>query len=216
MNPSIMRLLILCTSVFFSWLYAILHFAELKIDFHEDISLIFKNLSLSYSVWIWVGILFLWLFIFFLCAESSLVALKNELFIGRLSSIFYSILIFFYRELFFQDFLFLWGGFCFLLSSYSYYFFSYIQKYRKFFKYLSLFSSYISILLMGYLLYWANVFYWEKYVITLLLLLYSSAFQLFIHKKFGNYISLLFSFVSGGSVIYFLYFFLKNLYQQFF
>jgi len=52
----------------------------------------------------------------------------------------------------------------------------------------------------------------EKYIISVLILLYNIVFNILIHKKYTNYISLLFSILSIGFLFYILYLQLFELY----
>gem|GEM_PF-2678328 len=121
----------------------------------------------------------------------------------------YALIIYFFIDMLYDNILLFILVLLFLISSFIFNFFLFIPRYRKLLKYIGLFSLYISTILS------AKYLYGGFNIIPFIILLYSSVFNFFFHKKYINYVSLTFSILSVLFLIYFLYFFLFELYIEY-
>ena len=210
-----MKFLLFFISLIFSLIFYIFHWlSKWKDIFWERISNSVDLVSFSNNLLI-ESFVFLSIWIIFLYSFSNIKSKSNSKLLNYKYELIYFIfyIIFIYSLYFFNfliNYILLILIILFIFSDVLFNYISNINifsnnksKIRQFGLILNYSSSIISII---------YIFKYDVYIIPILILLFNIVFNILIHKKYTNYISLLVSIINIWFIFYFLYFLLIELY----
>ena len=209
-----MRFLLTIVSLIFSGIFFLLYISEDSKKIAWGIDLTSNSIqTFSPEIFFFSVCFFIVWIIFFVYfsnfTQQNLEVIKTEKYIWKVIFVVYALIIYFFIDMLYDNILLFILVLLFLISSFIFNFFLFIPRYRKLLKYIGLFSLYISTILS------AKYLYGGFNIIPFIILLYSSVFNFFFHKKYINYVSLTFSILSVLFLIYFLSFFLFELYIEY-
>lgn len=210
-----MKFLLFFISIVFSLIFFIFHsLSEWKDIFWDKISnsvdliSFSNNLLIESFVFFIIGVFFIFIFSNFKTEKETNIWLYKYEIMYFVFYILFTYLLYFIN--FNIDYILLISIILFIISDIL---FNYISNISSFIKNKS--SIRVIWLLFNYLSTIASIYYIlnnEYYLISILILSFNIIFNLLIHKKYTNYISLLISILTIGFLFYILYFWLFELY----